>query len=158
MSMRLPETLEDLSTWSASGWCPIESAMGVVGSRGSVLIMREAYYGVRRFDDFVARTAVSPATAAAHLHALVEAGLLQRQPYRVPGSRSRAEYRLTEAVTDLMPVLLGLFQWGLKHTDIRPRAEFVHADCGKPVEARVQCEAGHDVTLDEIELVPKRRQ
>src|SRR5581483_4074411 len=72
--------------------CPINRAMGLVGSRSAMLIMREAFYGTRRFDDFVQRVGMAPATASTHLRALTEAGLLQRQPYREPGGRTRDEY------------------------------------------------------------------
>ena len=75
--------------------CPIESAMGILGSRAAMLIMREAFYGTSRFDEFVRRVEMAPATASANLRALTEAGLLRRQPYREPGGRARDEYALT---------------------------------------------------------------
>lgn len=134
--------------------CPIERAMGLVGSRSAMLIMREAFYGTRRFDDFVQRVAMAPATASAHLRALNEAGLLKRQPYREPGGRSRDEYALTPAGEDLMPVVFGLFEWGRKHTGIQPLVEFSHAGCGHPIEVQVRCTAGHEVGPDDIEWHP----
>src|SRR5579862_6252235 len=85
--------------------CPIERAMTVVGSRSAMLIMREAFYGTSRFDDFVQRVEMAPATASTHLRTLTEAGLLERQPYREPGGRTRDEYALTPAGVDLMPVV-----------------------------------------------------
>src|SRR5262249_29847268 len=94
---------------SFNGHCPINQAMGLVGSRSAMLIMREAFYGTSRFDDFVQRVEMAPATASTHLRALTDAGLLQRRPYREPGGRTRDEYALTTAGADLMPVVLGLF-------------------------------------------------
>jgi DNA-binding HxlR family transcriptional regulator len=137
-----------------AGHCPIEKAMGVVGSRSAMLIMREAFYGTSRFDDFVQRVEMAPATASTHLRALTDAGLLERQPYREPGGRTRDEYALTSAGTDLMPVVFGLFEWGRRHTDVQPLVEFAHAGCGHPIEVRVQCTAGHEVAPDEIEWRP----
>ena len=134
--------------------CPINRAMGLVGSRSAMLIMREAFFGTSRFDDFVQRVGMAPATASTHLRALTDAGLLQRRPYREPGGRTRDEYALTPAGADLMPVVVGLFEWGRKHTDVQPLVEFAHSGCGHRAEARVQCTAGHDVSLDEIELRP----
>jgi DNA-binding HxlR family transcriptional regulator len=131
--------------------CPIDRSMGLVGSRSAMLIMREAFYGTSRFDDFVQRVEMAPATASTHLRALTGAGLLRRQPYREPGGRTREKYTLTEAGTDLMPVVFGLFEWGRRHTDARPRVAFAHAGCGRPIEVRVQCAAGHDVAPDQIE-------
>ena len=72
--------------------CPVERALAVVGSRNAMLVMREAAYGTTRFDGFAERTRTSPATTAAHLRALTDAGLLARRTYRDPGERSREEY------------------------------------------------------------------
>jgi len=137
-----------------AGHCPIESAMGLVGSRPAMLIMREAFYGTSRFDDFVQRVEMAPATASTHLRALTKAGLLERQPYREPGGRTRDEYTLTQAGVDLMPVVFGLFEWGRRHTEVQPLVDFAHVGCGKPIEVRVQCTAGHDLAPEDIEWRP----
>jgi DNA-binding HxlR family transcriptional regulator len=139
------------SAVSFNAHCPIERAMGLVGSRSAMLIMREAFYGTSRFDDFVNRVEMAPATASTHLRTLTQAGLLQRRPYREPGGRTRDEYALTEAGADLMPVIFGLFEWGRRHTDVQPLVEFAHAGCGSPIEVHVRCAAGHEVGPDEIE-------
>jgi DNA-binding HxlR family transcriptional regulator len=139
---------------SYNGHCPINRAMSLVGSRSAMLIMREAFFGTSRFDDFVQRVDMAPATASTHLRALTEAGLLRRQPYREPGGRTRDEYALTPAGADLMPVVLGLFDWGRRHTDVQPLVDFAHAGCGHPVEIRAQCTAGHEVSPDELEWRP----
>ena len=83
--MRMAEPLADRSRWTSIGRCPIEKAMAVVGSKPAMLIMREAHYGTRRFDDFVTRIGLAPATASSHLRALTEAGLVERRPYREEG-------------------------------------------------------------------------
>jgi DNA-binding HxlR family transcriptional regulator len=144
----------DRSAISFAGRCPIEKAMTLVGSRSAMLIMREAFYGTHRFDEFVARVEMAPATASSHLRALTEAGLLRRQPYREPGGRTRDEYALTEAGADLMPVVFGLFEWGRKHTDVEPLVSFAHAGCGEPIAVEVRCAAGHQVGPDELEWRP----
>jgi len=134
--------------------CPINRAMGIVGSRSAMLIMREAFYGTSRFDDFVRRVEMAPATASTHLRALTDAGLLERRPYREPGGRTRDEYALTPAGTDLMPVVLGLFEWGRRHTDVQPLVDLVHAGCGQPGEVHVRCAAGHEFGPAELEWRP----
>lgn len=150
--MRLRKPLDDRDRWSAIGHCPIEKAMGVVGSRPAMLLMREAYYGTRRFDDFVERIGVAPATAASHLRALTDAGLLERQPYREPGERARDGYALTEAGQDLMPALIALFEWGVRHAGGSYELEYAHADCGSRVEVHVACAEGHEVGSEDIEV------
>src|ERR1700689_2421855 len=121
--MTTQQAPEDGAVISFAGHRPIERAMGLVGSRSAMLIMREAFYGTSRFDDFVERVEMAPATASTHLRALTDAGLLQRQPYRELGGRTRDEYALTEAGADLMPVVFGLFEWVRRHTDVQPLVE-----------------------------------
>lgn len=150
--MELRGRLADRSRWSAVGRCPIEKAMGVVGSRPAMLLMREAHYGTRRFDDFVARVGIAPATAATHLRTLTDAGLLERRPYREEGSRPREEYQLTPAGADLVPVLISLFSWGARHAAGNDELEFAHRGCGQPVEVRVECAAGHVLDGEDVEV------
>ena len=151
--MQLAEPWQDRSTWSTTGRCPIEKAMGILGSRPAMLVMREAYYGTRRFDDFVSRVEVAPATAAAHLHTLTEAGLLRRQPYRPEsGGRTRDEYVLTEAGTDLFAIVAGLFEWGRRYTDASQALELAHASCGQPISVGITCADGHTVEPDDVLL------
>lgn len=156
--MQLRKPLDDRSGWSPVGRCPIEKAMGVIGSRPAMLLMREAHYGTRRFDDFVDRIGVAPATAATHLRTLTDAGLLERRPYRADGERTREEYALTAAGADLMPVVIGLFAWGARHTDGSDELEFAHAGCGRKVGVQVACSAGHEVDGGEVEVRLRRRR
>src|SRR4051794_12986442 len=120
-AVTLAGPLADRSAWRADR-CPIGKALEVVGTRSAMLIMREAYYGTTRFDDFAARVNISEAVAAARLRELVAAGLLERQPYREVGKRTRHEYRLTEKGADLAPAVLALFEWGAKHVSPGGRA------------------------------------
>src|ERR1700752_4562584 len=70
--------LADRDAWSAVGKCPIEKTMALLGTKSAMLIMREAYYGTTRFDDFWRRIGVTKAAVAARVSELVEAGLLER--------------------------------------------------------------------------------
>jgi DNA-binding HxlR family transcriptional regulator len=139
--------------------CPISRALAVVGNRSVMLIMREAYYGTTRFDDFARRVGIAESIAAARLRDLVDAGLLDRRPYQEPGQRTRYEYVLTEAGTDLLPVVLALGRWGARHRPLElpaPR-RFLHSGCGAEVSAEVRCAEGHEVSLDELTLdIPAR--
>jgi DNA-binding HxlR family transcriptional regulator len=132
--------------------CPISRALSVVGNRSVLLIMREAHYGTRRFDDFARRVGIAESIAAARLHDLVDAGLLDRRPYQEPGQRTRYEYVLTEAGQDLLPVVLALARWGTRHRPLEQPAppRFVHATCGSPVSVELRCDEGHEVPVDEL--------
>lgn len=129
---------------------PIERTLGIVGSRNALLILREAFLGTRRFDDFVRRIGVAPATASVHLRSLVNAGMLRRDPYQEPGSRPRQEYRLTPAGLDFLPVVVALFQWGGAHVGAESGLELWHTDCGAEIRSALQCGAGHEVPVAEV--------
>ena len=154
--MELHAPLDDRTTWSPIGDCPVEQAMAVIGSRNSMLIMREAFYGTTRFDDFAERVGMAPATTSANLKALAEAGLLARHPYRDPGGRTREEYLLTEPGRDLMPAMFALHRWGQKHAGGPETMDLAHIGCGESVEVTVTCRDHHEVGFDEVELWNRR--
>jgi DNA-binding HxlR family transcriptional regulator len=148
----LQGTLADRDAWSAVGECPIEKTMALLGTKSAMLIMREAYYGTTRFDDFWRRIGVTKAAAAARLSDLVEAGLLERRPYREPGQRSRDEYVLTDAGLDFMPVIWAMFEWGQRHLPHPTRLRMTHKDCGADATVTIRCADGHDVPADELAI------
>ncbi|MGB8390316.1 winged helix-turn-helix transcriptional regulator [Mycobacterium sp.] len=142
--------LADRDAWSAVGECAIEKTMTVVGTKSAMLIMREAYYGTTRFDDFARRVGITKAATSARLAELVELGLLRRQPYREPGQRSRDEYVLTEAGVEFMPVVWAMFEWGRRHLPGRNRLRLTHLGCGADAEVQMRCTEGHLVPSDEL--------
>lgn len=142
--------LADRDAWSAVGECAIEKTMAVVGTKSAMLIMREAYYGTTRFDDFARRVGITKAATSARLSELVELGLLRRQPYQEPGQRSRDEYVLTDAGIAFMPVVWALFEWGRHHLPGRNRLRLTHLGCGAEVSVEIRCAEGHLVPPDEL--------
>jgi DNA-binding HxlR family transcriptional regulator len=148
----LQGTLVDRDAWSAVGECPIEKTMALLGTKSAMLIMREAYYGTTRFDDFWRRIGVTKAAVAARLSDLVEAGLLERRPYREPGQRSRDEYVLTDAGLDFMPVIWAMFEWGQRHLPRPTPLRMIHKDCGADATVTIRCADGHDVPADELAI------
>jgi DNA-binding HxlR family transcriptional regulator len=128
--------------------CPVSKAMELIGPRWTLLVMREAFNGVRRFDDLCAHLDVPRASLARRLRELTDAGLFEQIPYRDDGSRLRHEYRPTEMAWGLYPVLVGLMQWGDTYlNDGRPPLQLVDRASGQPVKAAV-------VTGDADELTP----
>lgn len=147
----LQGSLADRDKWSAVGECPIEKTMALLGTKSAMLIMREAYYGTTRFEDFWRRVGITKAAAAARLNELVAAGLLQRRPYKEPGQRSRDEYVLTDSGLDFMPVVWAMFEWGRRHLPYNARLRLVHGgDCGAPATVEIRCAEGHQVPPDEL--------
>ncbi len=123
-------------------------------------VVREAFYGTRRFDDFATRVGITEAVAAKRLRELVEAGLLQRVPYQDPGQRTREEYLLTPMGRDLVPAALALMQWGDTYLADQPGGPLAlrHGGCGAGVSVEVRCTEGHDVALEDISVRVNRKR
>jgi len=150
---RLTGMLEPRAGWTATE-CSMARALDVVSTRSAFLLLREAFYGTSRFDDFAERAGISEPVAAARLRELVAAGLLTREEYREPGQRSRLAYRLTEQGADLFPVLAALMRWGDRWLNASGGPIGLrHRDCGEPVELELRCAAGHRISPGELDLV-----
>jgi DNA-binding HxlR family transcriptional regulator len=148
--------LDPRGAWSADH-CSIAATLDVVSTRSAFLILREAFYGTTRFDDFAQRTQLSDPVTATRLRELVDEGLLEREDYQEPGQRTRQRYRLTDKGADLFPSLVALMQWGDRWLDERGGPVVLsHRDCGARVRAELRCEAGHDVDVGELDLAANR--
>lgn len=93
--------------------CPIARSLERVGEWWSILILRDCFHGLKRFDDFEKSLGIAPNMLTRRLKGLVEAGLLERVQYSV--RPPRFEYVLTECGRDFQPVLTTLLAWGNKH-------------------------------------------
>jgi len=120
--------------------CSIARALEVIGERWTMLIVRDAFFGVRRFTDFQAHLDIPKAVLSDRLRGLVEDGILDRRPD--PDHAGRHLYELTPAGRDLWPVLRALLVWGGRHRHPNARA-FSHARCGTVLD-----DAGHCATCD----------
>jgi DNA-binding HxlR family transcriptional regulator len=157
-ALRMTGLLEPRGSWTADR-CTIAKSLDVIATRSAFLILREAFYGTTRFDDFAKRVGISEPVTAARLRELVDNGLLEREDYREPGQRTRQRYRLTEKGADLLPALVALMKWGDRWLDDRGGpVELRHRDCGEPVAVELRCAAGHSVTTGELDLAAHRRR
>lgn len=136
--------------------CSIAATLALIGEKWSILILRDVLQGVSRFDDFLARLQCSPAVLSARLKTLTEAGLLRRETYREPGARARDAYRPTRAAVELLPVIVGLMQWGDRHLagECGGPAEVRSTRSGLKVHAALVDEAGTTVSPTELKVVP----
>lgn len=121
--------------------CPVGMTLGLLGEKWTLLIVRDALNGVRRFDEFHRHIGLSEAVLSDRLQKLVAAGVLMTRPYREEGRRLRNEYRLTERGWDLLPVIVALKQWGETHLadPDEPVLEVRHRECGGVVRAELVC-------------------
>ena len=148
--VRMTGPLEPRDAWVASG-CTIAKSLDLLSTKSAFLLLREAFYGATRFEDFVARAGISEPSAAARLRDLVRDGLLERRDYQQPGQRTRPGYALTDKGADLLPVLVALMQWGDRWATEEGGGpvSFVHRSCGTPVHSELRCGAGHQVSGDD---------
>lgn len=103
--------------------CSLARTAEMIGDKWTLLILRDAFYGVRRFGEFKRRIGVTQAVLSNRLARLVTNGLMEKR--RVEGDGLREEYRLSESGRDLFPVIVSLVQWGDRQ---------IHAHSGPPVE------------------------
>ncbi len=142
--------LADLSKWETAG-CSIARAMDLIGTRSAMLILREAYYGTRRFDGFARRVGITDAAAAGQLRKLTAAGLLEKRPYQEEGKRTRHEYVLTQMGRDLLPAVVALWQWGDAYLQPGPAPLLrVDTETGEPVRVDLRTPDGTEIPLERL--------
>jgi DNA-binding HxlR family transcriptional regulator len=130
-------------------YCPVASTLEVIGERWTLLIIRDVFLGIRRFDDIARDLGVARNILQVRLERLVEEGILVKRPYQERPLRS--EYRLTEKGADLWPVLVSMLQWGDRHALKGERPMILqHRGCGGELDDRRRClTCGADVTVTE---------
>lgn len=131
--------------------CPIARSLDRVGEWWSILIMRDALQGLRRFDEFSRSLGIAPNMLTRRLNALVEAGMLERRAYseRPP----RYEYVPTPKGEDFRMVLMSLLAWGNRHYAVEGTSvELVERETGTPVQPMLARADGQCVPLDQCAL------
>lgn len=129
--------------------CSVARSLAVIGDRWTLMILRDCFLGVRRFDEFQARLGVSRSIVADRLKLLVEEGVLSRQAYETRPLRH--EYRLSQKGLELYPVLMAIVNWGDRHYAGEDGAPVTHrhkvcgcdfhpvmtcSECAGPLQAR----------------------
>jgi DNA-binding HxlR family transcriptional regulator len=137
--------------------CAVARTLDLVGERWTFLVLREAFLGVRRFDDLLAGVGCARNLLASRLGTLVDAQVLTKVPYQEAGQRERFEYRLTDRGRALFPILVALMDWGDQWLVDGPGpVDLRHRACGAHVRAELVCADGHGpLTVRDTE--PKER-
>jgi len=118
--------------------CSVLGALAIVGDFWTLGVLRCVVFGMHRFGDFERELGVATNVLTDRLHRLVDAGVLERVPYR--SNPPRSEYVLTDAGRELVPVVLALKLWGDRHLQPDgPLTAVHHQGCASPVEVRVVC-------------------
>lgn len=130
--------------------CSIARTLELIGERWTVLILRDAFLGIRRFEDFQADLGVARNVLSSRLSRLVDEGLLEKRRYQE--RPERFEYRLTEKGIGLWPVLVSLVKWGDKYAaPSGPPRVIEHRDCGGQVNDHLTCDrCGRPLTARDV--------
>lgn len=141
-----------LADWDRDN-CSVARALELIGDRHTVLVLREAFVGERRFDRIQRHTGVARNILSDRLNKLVAHGILARRPYQERPVRH--EYVLTEKGLDLYPVLVSLMQWGMRHGDGDTAILLQHKGCGAVVDPHLACpECGERVGARDMRALP----
>jgi len=135
--------------------CSVARSLEVVGEWWTMLIIREAFNGVRRFDAFQEQLGIARNVLSDRLRKLVDAGVLERRQYSE--RPARYEYRLTDRGLDLYPILVSLLQWGDRWAagEAGPPIVLKHRACGHDMHASLSCdECGERVRPRDVEARP----
>jgi DNA-binding HxlR family transcriptional regulator len=138
--------------------CPLARAMGVIGDRWTLLILRECFLGVRRFDSFQKRLGVTRHLLAERLKRLETMGLLERRPYQERPLRH--DYRLTAAGKEFAPVLLAMQDWAQRNlpSPVPAPFSFVTRDDGEEVDpVLTDRHSGQELSYRSVLMLPTLR-
>lgn len=134
--------------------CPIAQSLARIGDGWTMMILRDAFSGLTRFDEFQRSCNVAPNILSRRLKEMVVEGLLTRVPYS--SAPPRYEYHLTDKSRELHPIIVVLAAWGNRHyLEGQPKMQLVDIASGRPVYAMmVDKESGQPLTADCCEIVP----
>ena len=138
--------------------CAIARSAGVLGERWVWVILRQAFNGARRFEDFQRGIGLARNVLTDRLNWMVDHGIFERHRYSENAVRDLYEYRLTAKGRALFPVYVALMKWGNEWTGLAaPPVELLHKPCGHRPYVRVVCsECGKDIDARDTEPVVGR--
>ena len=138
--------------------CNLARAVDQIGDRWTLLILRSALYGVRRFDDFQTELGTPRTILSGRLKSLVETGLLEKRMYKIEGRRARPEYILTDKGEALRPILIALTQWGDRwlDSDTQPPISFTDTQSRQAVRTAFVNSDGREVPVENMRIVLRR--
>ena len=137
--------------------CSVARTLDVVGERWTLLVLRDAFQGKRRFEEFTRSLPIARNILSDRLSLLVENGILERSAYQQ--RPTRYEYRLTPKGFELYPVIVALLQWGDRYLAGAegPPLELLHKECGGSISAQAVCSCGAAVSARDIRSVSHSR-
>jgi len=135
--------------------CSVARTLSVIGDRWTLMVLRDCFLGVRRFEEFERRLGITRHVLTDRLKKLVQQGVLIKKPYQEKPRRE--EYRLTEKGMELHPVVMAIVHWGDKHMADERGAPLlhVHKGCGHVMNPVTVCShCGDPITARDISVQP----
>jgi DNA-binding HxlR family transcriptional regulator len=135
--------------------CSIANALDLIGEWWTILILREAFFGTRRFEDFQQHLGIARNILTARLRKLCDSGVLERAP--IKEGAKRQEYRLTQMGRDLQPTLIALTQWGDRwlHATNGAPVKFIERATGEEIaDVSVQTKDGRKLEARDLAMAP----
>ncbi|MFT4041555.1 MAG: helix-turn-helix domain-containing protein [Gordonia sp. (in: high G+C Gram-positive bacteria)] len=134
--------------------CSVAQSLEIIGEWWTLLIIRDALFGVTRFDDFSTRLGIARNVLTTRLDTLIENGVMVKEPYQ--DKPVRYDYRLTDKGRDLWPVLVALRQWGDQWViDGQPPVIISHRACGHTINVEPACSAcGEHLDGNSLRILP----
>lgn len=140
---------------AAGAQCSIAAALSALGDSWSFLVLRELFFGVRRFNDIQRDLNISRSVLTDRLARLVSIGVVRTEPYQEPGDRVRSEYRLTRKGVALLPAIVALKEWGDTYVyDGEPPVTLYERATGEPVRLEFRSASGRLVQPNEMSPRP----
>lgn len=141
----------------ASFNCSITASLEALGDTWSMLVLREMFFGVRRFNDIQNDLGISRSVLTDRLARLVDLGVVRTEPYQEPGDRVRKQYRLTRKGVGLLRVMVALMEWGDEYVNDGVGPVTLHdRSSGEGIRLELRTESGRIVEPNEI--VPRERR
>lgn len=136
--------------------CAISRSLGVLGDRWTLLILRDAFEGITRFEEFRESLGIATDVLSARLSSLVEHGVMEKVEYREPGVRRRFAYVLSDAGRELFVILAALQEWGDRHLPWPEGPSLVRLEerTGKPVRISFIGSQGQEVPPEDVVFAP----
>ena len=140
---------------AAGAQCSIAGALSALGDSWSFLVLRELFFGVRRFNDIQRDLNISRSVLTDRLARLVSIGVVRTEPYQEPGDRVRSQYRLTRKGVALLPAIVALKEWGDTYVyDGEPPVTLYERATGEPVRLEFRSASGRLVQPNEMSPRP----
>ena len=138
--------------------CGLAAAAELLGDQWVLLILREAFYGITRFETMREHTKMTKQTLANRLKKMTELGLLCKMPYQEEGARERYEYVLTPKSRSLAPLLISLMEWGHKNLlHDEPHISLINKSTGDVVHSAFVSAKGEVVDSNNLQIVAFKR-